>query len=270
MDIVNGKQDSLLKVEGLKQYFGKGKSLVKAVDGVSLEIKKGQIYGLVGESGSGKTTVGRSIIRIYDPTGGSIKFKGTEITGKLDKEKKQLITSGIQMIFQDPMASLNPSRNVFDIIAQGVDIHHLASGEAEKRDMVFEMMEEVGLNPGYADRYPRQFSGGQRQRIAIARTVILKPDLIIADEPISALDVSIQAQIINLLKQLQQKYGTTILFIAHDLSMVRYLSDVVGVMNHGHIVETGDTEEVFNNPKDPYTIDLLEAIPRMNPKRSVD
>ncbi|MBP5299187.1 MAG: ABC transporter ATP-binding protein [Lachnospiraceae bacterium] len=266
MSNIHDNSSPLLKVSGLKQYFGKGKKLVKAVDDVSFEIKKGRIYGLVGESGSGKTTVGRSIIRIYDPTGGSISFKGEEITGRLDKNKRDLITSGIQMIFQDPMASLNPSKKVFDIIAQGIDIHNLASSKAERRDMVFEMMEEVGLSPDFADRYPRQFSGGQRQRIAIARTVIMKPDLIIADEPISALDVSIQAQIINLLKQLQQKYKTTILFIAHDLSMVRYLTDEVGVMNHGHIVEAGETEEIFTNPKDPYTVDLLEAIPRMNPR----
>lgn len=258
----------LLSVRGLKQYFGSNKTDIKAVDGVSFDIKKGQIYGLVGESGSGKTTVGRSIIRIYDPTEGEILFDGKEISGRLTREKKNIITSGIQMIFQDPMASLNPSKKVFDIIAQGIDIHHLASSKAERSDMVYGMMEEVGLSPEHAQRYPRQFSGGQRQRIAIARTVIMKPDLIIADEPISALDVSIQAQIVNLLKQLQAKYNTTILFIAHDLSMVRYLSDVVGVMNHGHIVETGDTEEIFNNPKDPYTVELLEAIPRMNPRRA--
>lgn len=262
----NTERNTILEVLGLKQYFGRGRNISRAVDGVSFSIEKGEVYGLVGESGSGKTTIGRSIIKIYEPTAGVIRFKGKDITGRLSKEEKSGLSSDMQMIFQDPMSSLNPSKKVFDIIAKGLDVHKLYSSQEERRKKVYDMMEEVGLAKEYADRYPSQFSGGQRQRIAIARALVMRPDFIIADEPISALDVSIQSQIVNLIKKLQKKYGITILFIAHDLAMVRYISDKIGVMHLGHIVETGTTEEVFSNPVHPYTKSLLSAIPKPDPR----
>ena len=256
----------LLDVKGLKQYFGKEKKLIKAVDNVSFHINKGEIHGLVGESGSGKTTIGRSLIRIYNPTSGEVSFKGENIIGDLSKETKRELNKNMQMVFQDPVSSLNPSKRVFDIIAQGLDIHHLYSSKEERKDKVYKIMEEVGLLPEHALRYPRQFSGGQRQRIAIARALIMNPDFIIADEPISALDVSIQAQVVNLFKDIQKKHGTTILFVAHDLAMVKYISDRIGVMHLGKIVETGTTKEIFDNPVHPYTKALLSAQPRLNPR----
>ena len=259
--------ENILEVRGLKQYFYQRKDRpVKAVDGVSFDIRKGTTYGLVGESGSGKTTIGRSIIRLYDPTEGSIKFEGREIGGRLDKQTRSFICRKIQMIFQDPMASLNPRSKVMDIVAQGLDINHMCKSYAERQKKVMDMLERVELSGEHADRYPHMFSGGQRQRIGIARAMVMDPDLIIADEPISALDVSIQAQVINLMKQLQKQMGTTYLFIAHDLSMVKYISDEIGVLHLGHMVETGTKDEIFSHPVHPYTRSLLSAIPIADPE----
>ena len=231
----------LLTVDHLKQYFKvSGSFTVKAVEDVSFKIYPGETYGLVGESGSGKSTIGRSIIRLYDPTAGEIRFNGLDISGKMSKADSQTLRTQMQMIFQDPMASLNPRKKVEDIIG-------------------------VGLAPEHATRYPHQFSGGQRQRIGIARALIMNPKLIIADECISALDVSIQAQVVNLMKDIQQETGTAYLFIAHDLSMVKYISDRIGVLHLGHLLETGTTDEIFENPIHPYTKSLLSAIPTPNP-----
>ena len=259
--------EPLLRVTDLRQYFRVSRSYtVKAVDGISFDIRKGEIYGLVGESGSGKSTTGRSIIRLYEPTGGKIEFKGEDISGKLSQEQKSMLRTKMQMIFQDPMASLNPREKVEDIIAEGVDIHHLASSREDRRTMVREILKKVGLSPEHANRYPHQLSGGQRQRVGIARALIMRPELIIADEAISALDVSIQAQVVNLLKRIQEETGCAILFIAHDLSMVRYISDRIGVLHLGHMVEAGTTDEVFDHAVHPYTRSLLSAIPRPNPR----
>ena len=257
----------LLKVEHLKQYFKVNKSFtVKAVDDISFEIFPGETYGLVGESGSGKSTTGRSVIRLYDPTGGTITFNGENITGKMTAAQTKMLRTKMQMIFQDPMASLNPREKVIDIIAQGLDVHHLYQDAAERRDKVYRMLERVGLSHEHANRYPQQFSGGQRQRIGIARALVMNPDLVIADEAISALDVSIQAQVVNLMKDIQKETGCAYLFIAHDLSMVKYISDRIGVLHLGHLVETGSKDEIFENPVHPYTKSLLSAIPHTNPR----
>ena len=257
----------LLKVEHLKQYFKVNKSFtVKAVDDISFEIFPGETYGLVGESGSGKSTTGRSVIRLYDPTGGTITFNGENITGKMTAAQTKMLRTKMQMIFQDPMASLNPREKVIDIIAQGLDVHHLHQDAAERRDKVYRMLERVGLSHEHANRYPHQFSGGQRQRIGIARALVMNPDLVIADEAISALDVSIQAQVVNLMKDIQKETGCAYLFIAHDLSMVKYISDRIGVLHLGHLVETGSKDEIFENPVHPYTKSLLSAIPHTNPR----
>ncbi|MDO4633075.1 MAG: ATP-binding cassette domain-containing protein [Eubacteriales bacterium] len=261
------EENIVLEVEGLKQYFPLDrKDVVRAVDGVSFRIRKGTTFGLVGESGSGKSTIGRSIIRLYDPTEGTIRLNGKEISGKLTKEKKSYLTHHMQMIFQDPMSSLNPRKKVIDIVAEGLDANHLYSSKKEREEKVYRMLERVGLNKEQANRYPHMFSGGQRQRIGIARAMIMEPDLIIADECISALDVSIQAQVINIMKELQEEQGLTYLFIAHDLAMVKYISDEIGVMHRGHFVEMGTREEIFQNPVHPYTKSLLSAIPEPNPK----
>ena len=257
----------LLKVEHLKQYFKVNKSFtVKAVDDISFEIFPGETYGLVGESGSGKSTTGRSVIRLYDPTGGTITFNGENITGKITAAQTKMLRTKMQMIFQDPMASLNPREKVIDIIAQGLDVHHLYQDAAERRDKVYRMLERVGLSHEHANRYPHQFSGGQRQRIGIARALVMNPDLVNADEAISALDVSIQAQVVNLMKDIQKETGCAYLFIAHDLSMVKYISDRIGVLHLGHLVETGSKDEIFENPVHPYTKSLLSAIPHTNPR----
>lgn len=256
----------LLKVEGLKQYFPVGRrDCVRAVDDVSFEIYPGETYGLVGESGSGKSTIGRSVIRLYNPTDGHMEFDGMEISGKMSRETKEQLHTNMQMIFQDPMACLNPRKKVVDIIAQGLDIHHMYSSKAEREEKVAKILEKVGLAPEHALRYPHQFSGGQRQRVGIARALIMNPKLIIADECISALDVSIQAQVVNLMKDIQQETQTAYLFIAHDLSMVKYISDRIGVLHRGHLVETGSKEEIFSNPLHPYTRSLISAIPHPNP-----
>ena len=256
----------LLKVENLKQYFSISKKFtVKAVDDVSFEIYPGETYGLVGESGSGKTTIGRSIIRLYDPTAGKIIFDGVDITGKMSAADEKKLRTEMQMIFQDPMACLNPRQKVADIIGQGLDIHHLYTDKADRDAKIARILEKVGLAPEHAERYPHQFSGGQRQRVGIARALIMNPKLIIADECISALDVSIQAQVVNLMRDIQKETGAAYLFIAHDLSMVKYISDRIGVLHLGHLVETGTTEEIFANPVHPYTRSLISAIPHPNP-----
>ena len=256
----------LLEVKDLKQHFKVNKKYsVKAVDGISFVIYPGETYGLVGESGSGKSTTGRSIIRLYEPTSGTITFEGVDISGKLSQHQVKHLRTKMQMIFQDPMACLNPRKKVIDIIAEGLDIHHLCKDEKEREEKVYKILELVGLSHEHAMRYPHQFSGGQRQRIGIARALIMDPELIIADEAISALDVYIQAQVVNLMKEIQKQTNTAYLFIAHDLSMVKYISDRIGVLHLGHLVETGTTEEIFNNPIHPYTKSLLSAIPHANP-----
>lgn len=260
------KQEPILVVKDLKQHFKINRNFtVKAVDGISFEIHPGETYGLVGESGSGKSTTGRSIIRLYKPTSGSIIFNGKDISGKMDKESLSNLRTNMQMIFQDPMACLNPRRKVLDIIAEGLDIHKAYKTVEERNEKVYQILELVGLSREHASRYPHQFSGGQRQRIGIARALIMNPSLIIADEAISALDVSIQAQVVNLMKKIQKKTNIAYLFIAHDLSMVKYISDRIGVLHLGHLVETGTSEEIFNHPLHPYTKSLLSAIPHPNP-----
>lgn len=259
-------QEPILVVKDLKQHFKINRNFtVKAVDGISFEINPGETYGLVGESGSGKSTTGRSIIRLYKPTSGSIVFNGKDISGKMDKETLSDLRTNMQMIFQDPMACLNPRRKVLDIIAEGLDIHHAYQTTEERNEKVYQILELVGLSREHASRYPHQFSGGQRQRIGIARALIMNPSLIIADEAISALDVSIQAQVVNLMKKIQKQTNIAYLFIAHDLSMVKYISNRIGVLHLGHLVETGTSEEIFNHPLHPYTKSLLSAIPHPNP-----
>lgn len=256
----------LLHVENLKQHFRISRNYTtKAVDGISFDIYEGETYGLVGESGSGKSTTGRAVIRLYNPTEGKIIFDGHDISGKLSKKENDYLRKNMQMIFQDPMACLNPRKKVKEIIAQGLRIHHDYKSEEELTERVYQILEKVGLSREHATRYPQQFSGGQRQRIGIARALIMNPKLVIADEAISALDVSVQAQVVNLMRDLQQELGITYLFIAHDLSMVKYISDRIGVMHLGHIVETGTTDEIFENPVHPYTKALLSAIPKANP-----
>ena len=259
--------EPLLRVENLKQHFRISRSYtVKAVNGVSFEIYPGETYGLVGESGSGKTTIGRSIIRLYNPTEGRIIFDGMDITGKLEGKTREALRENMQMIFQDPMASLNPRKKVSDIIGEGLDIHHRYTSREDRAEQISAMLRKVGLSPEHASRYPHQFSGGQRQRVGIARALIMNPKLIIADECISALDVSIQAQVVNLMKDIQEETSCAYLFIAHDLSMVKYISDRIGVLHLGYLVEAGTKEEIFSNPVHPYTKSLLSAIPHPNPE----
>ena len=251
----------LVEVKHLKQYFGSKKNVVKAIDDISFEIFEGETFGLVGESGSGKSTTGRALLRLYKPTDGEILFEGKDIAS-LKKGKELLeFRKEAQMIFQDPYASLDGRMKVRDIIAEGIDIHGLAKTAEERDAMVDELLETVGLNKEHANRYPHEFSGGQRQRIGIARALAVNPKFIVCDEAISALDVSIQAQIVNLLKRLQKEIGLTYLFIAHDLSMVKYISDRIAVMYRGRIVEMGSADCVYNNPQHPYTKSLLSAIP---------
>lgn len=258
--------DPLLKVENLVQHFPVSRTYtVKAVNGVSFNIYPGETYGLVGESGSGKTTIGRSIIRLYNPTNGRITFNGKVISGALDRDTRSMLRSDMQMIFQDPMTSLNPRKKVGDIISEGMDIHHRFANRQEREEKISEMLKKVGLSPEHAARYPHQFSGGQRQRVGIARALIMNPKLIIADECISALDVSIQAQVVNLMKDIQEETQCAYLFIAHDLSMVKYISDRIGVLHLGYMVESGTKEEIFSHPVHPYTKSLLSAIPHPNP-----
>lgn len=265
MTSTNDKK-KLVEVKHLKQYFGTKKNVVKAIDDISFDIVEGETFGLVGESGSGKSTTGRALLRLYQPTDGEILFEGKDIA-TLTKGKELLeFRKEAQMIFQDPYASLDSRMKVRDIIAEGIDIHHLASTKEERNQMVDELLETVGLNREHANRYPHEFSGGQRQRIGIARALALNPKFIVCDEAISALDVSIQAQIVNLLKKLQKEKGLTYLFIAHDLSMVKYISDRIAVMYRGRIVEMGSAECVYTNPQHAYTKSLLSAIPLPDPR----
>ena len=262
----NDKNEYLVEVNDLKQYFpiktGFGKTIpLKAVDGVSFAIKPGETLGLVGESGCGKTTVGRSLLQLYKPTGGDVIFKGEKVT---DKNIKSL-RKEMQMVFQDPYSSLNPRMTVEDIIGEPLDVHKLYSSKAERREKILELMDLVGLNAEHATRYAHEFSGGQRQRIGIARALAVNPSFIVCDEPVSALDVSIQAQVINMFEDLQEKLGVAYLFIAHDLLVVHHISDRIAVMYLGKIVEIADADELNENPLHPYTESLLSAIPMPDP-----
>lgn len=267
MEASSNKRKKLLEVKNLKQYFNAGTdNEVKAIDDVSFDIYEGETLGLVGESGCGKTTTGRTIIRLYDPTDGEILFDGTRVHDLHGRKAQLEFRKNMQMIFQDPYASLNPRMKVRDIIAEGINIHGLANSEEEVDQRVEELLSLVGLNKDHASRYPHEFSGGQRQRIGIARALAVNPKMIIADEPISALDVSIQAQVVNLLMELQKEQNLTYLFIAHDLSMVKYISDRIAVMYFGKIVELAPAEDVYNRPLHPYTESLLSAIPLPDPE----
>ena len=264
------KRKVAVKVRNLKQYFNVGKKdEVKAVDDISFDIYEGETLGLVGESGSGKTTTGRSIIRLYDPTSGEIDFEGQDIA-KLKNSQLKDFRKNLQMIFQDPYASLNPRMTVKDIIAEPIDIAKCYKTKEERDARVVEVMKQVGLNLDYMYRYPHEFSGGQRQRIGIARAIALQPKLIICDEPVSALDVSIQAKIINLLNELQEKMGIAYIFISHDLSVVKHIADRVGVMYLGNMMEMADTESLYAKPLHPYTQALFSAIPRIGKERIED
>ncbi|MFC6315833.1 ABC transporter ATP-binding protein [Lapidilactobacillus achengensis] len=259
------ERKKLIEVKHLKQYFNAGRrNEVKAIDDISFDIYEGETFGLVGESGSGKSTTGRSIIRLYNPTSGEIKFNGTDISKIKHKDMLQFRRE-MQMIFQDPYASLNPRMKVKDIIAEGLDIHHLVKTDEERDARVNELLDLVGLSHDHATRYPHEFSGGQRQRIGIARALAVEPRFIIADEPISALDVSIQAQVVNLLRDIQKEQNLTYLFIAHDLSMVKYISDRIAVMHNGRLMELSTANEVYNHPLHPYTKSLLSAVPLPDP-----
>lgn len=262
--MANEKKEVLIEVKNLKKYFQVGKSAtLKAVDNVSFDIFKGETLGLVGESGCGKTTCGRTVMGLYNATDGKILFDGQDVS-KLDKKQKKDFTRRAQIIFQDPYASLNPRMTVGDIIGEGIDIHGLYSGQ-ERTDRIFRLLQLVGLNKEHASRFPHEFSGGQRQRIGIARALAIEPDFIVCDEPISALDVSIQAQVVNLLIKLQNELGLTYLFIAHDLSMVKHISDRVGVMYLGTMVELASSHDLYEKPLHPYTQALLSAIPIPDP-----
>lgn len=268
--IITSNEEPILSVRNLKQYFtsgrGKNKITVKAIDDVSFDIYKGESFGLVGESGCGKTTTGRTIIRLYKPTDGEVIYKGKDISGKLSKAEKREVNQSMSMIFQDPIASINPRMTVKEIIGEGLRINNLTSTDEELDELVYQMLETVGLTKDHATRYPHEFSGGQRQRIGVARALITNPDFVIADEPVSALDVSIQAQVLNLLNSIKRKLGLTVLFIAHDLSVVKYFSDRIGVMYYGKLVELADSEELYRNPLHPYTQALLSAIPIPDPR----
>ncbi len=262
-------ENVIVSVEHLKTYFNAGKTwgkkqVVKAVDDVSFQIHKGETYGLVGESGCGKSTLGKTSVKINEPTDGKILVNGEDIT-HLSGSKLKKFRKDIQLIFQDPYASLNPRMTVGEIIREPMVIHHIYPTRKEQDDRVTELLKIVGLKPDHVRRYPHEFSGGQRQRISIARTLALNPEFIVCDEPISALDVSIQAQIINLLKNIQKELGIAYLFIAHDLSMVKHISDRIGVMYLGHLVEEGDSKELYSNPMHPYTQALLSAVPIPDP-----
>ena len=264
--------DKLLQVEHLKQYFpaggmGKNRKFVKAVDDVSFFVNKGETLGLVGESGCGKTTTGRSILRLYEPTGGKITFDGNVILDVENKVKADMLPyrQKMQMVFQDPYASLDPRMTVGDIVGEAIDIHKLAANKKEPHDMIISMLEKVGLNSEHANRYPHEFSGGQRQRVGIARALAVNPQFIVCDEPISALDVSIQAQVVNMFEELQEQMGLTYLFIAHDLSVVKHISDRIGVMYLGKMVELADSYELVARSLHPYTKSLISAIPIADP-----
>lgn len=260
------EKKKILEVKHLKQYFKNGRNVTKAVDDVSFDIYEGETFGLVGESGSGKTTTGRSILQLYKPTSGEVIFEGKNVENLKSRADKLAFTRDAQMIFQDPYASLNPRMTVEDIIAEGLDIHHLVKNKEERSKRVEELLETVGLNESHASRFPHEFSGGQRQRIGIARALAVKPKFIVADEPISALDVSIQAQVVNLMIELQKKRGLTYLFIAHDLSMVKFISDRIGVMHYGKLLEVGPADDVYDRPLHDYTKSLISAVPIPDPE----
>ena len=261
MSETNGKKigkEKIIEMKNLKKYFPmKKRQVLKAVDNVTMDIYRGEVLSLVGESGSGKTTLGRTVSRLYPKTAGDILVEGKPVESYSVKE----FTKKIQMIFQDPQASLNPRMTVGDIVAEGIDIHKLASSKKERMEKVDNLLEIVGLNREHASRFPHEFSGGQRQRIGIARALGVDPEILVCDEPISALDVSIQAQVVNLLKELQKQRNLTLLFIAHDLSMVKYISDRVAVMYRGKVVELGKPEDVYSNPVHSYTKSLISAVP---------
>ncbi len=263
---MNNNKTKLLEVKHLKQYFNQGKkNEVRAIEDISFDIYKGETLGLVGESGCGKSTTGKAIIKLNDITSGEIIYDGIDIH-KINKRKDMLkFNKKIQMIFQDPYASLNPRLKVMDIVGEGIDIHHLATDKRNRKKRVYDALETVGLSKEHANRYPHEFSGGQRQRIGIARALAVEPEFIIADEPISALDVSIQAQVVNIMLKLQKERGITFLFIAHDLSMVKYISNRIAVMHFGKIVELGPADDIYNHPLHDYTKSLLSAIPQPDP-----
>lgn len=267
--------DKLLQVEHLKQYFpaggmGKNRKFVKAVDDVTFFVNKGETLGLVGESGCGKTTTGRSILRLYEPTGGRITFDDKVILDVENKVKVDMLPfrQKMQMVFQDPYASLDPRMTVGDIVGEAIDIHKLAANKKERHDRIISMLEKVGLNSEHANRYPHEFSGGQRQRVGIARALAVNPQFIVCDEPISALDVSIQAQVVNMFEELQEQMGLTYLFIAHDLSVVKHISDRIGVMYLGKMVELADSYELVARSLHPYTKSLISAIPIADPVKA--
>ena len=261
------ERKKLVELKNVSLTFNKGKSNeVKAIDDVSFAIYEGEIFGLVGESGSGKTTIGRSVLKLSDIDSGTVTFSGNEISSLKGKDLHDFRKID-QMIFQDPQASLNGRMKIRDIIAEGIDIHKLAKSKEEREAKVKELIDLVGLNEDHLSRYPHEFSGGQRQRIGIARALAVNPHFIVADEPISALDVSIQAQVVNLMQKLQHEQGLTYLFIAHDLSIVKYISDRIGVMHWGKLLEVGPADEIYHNPIHPYTKSLLSAIPEPDPER---
>ena len=256
--------EKILELKNVSVDFGSGRKKLRAVNQVSFDIYRGETFGLVGESGSGKTTIGRAVIRIHPTSTGEIIFNGQRINGKIDKQLDRDITRKIQMIFQDPMASLNERAKVDYIISEGI-ISDKSISRAQRRQLVDEALDEVGLLPEFASRFPHEFSGGQRQRIGIARALIMKPEFVIADEPISALDVSIRAQVLNLMSELQKKRGLTYLFISHDLSVMRFICDRIAVIHKGKLVELCETEKLFQHPLHPYTRALLSAVPQPDP-----
>ena len=259
-------KDILLEVKHLKQYFNEGKrNEVRAIEDISFNIYKGETLGLVGESGCGKSTTGKAIIKLNEITSGEIMYDGVDIQKIKNRKDSLRFNKKIQMIFQDPYASLNPRLKVMDIVAEGIDIHKMAVNKRDRKKRVYDLLETVGLSKEHANRYPHEFSGGQRQRIGIARALAVEPEFIIADEPISALDVSIQAQVVNIMLRLQREKGITFLFIAHDLSMVKYISDRIAVMHFGKIVELGPADDIYNHPLHDYTKSLLSAIPQPDP-----
>ena len=266
------EQKKLVEVEHLQQYFsvggiGKARKYVQAVDDVSFYIRKGETLGLVGESGCGKTTTGRTLLRLYEPTGGKIEYDGNVIFDKANKIAVDMLPyrKKMQIVFQDPYASLDPRMTIGDIVGEPIDIHHLAANKNERHDRIISLLEKVGLNSEHANRYPHEFSGGQRQRVGIARALAVNPEFIVCDEPVSALDVSIQAQVVNMFEDLQQEMGLTYLFIAHDLSIVNHISNRIGVMYLGKLVELADSDELIFHNCHPYTKSLISAIPVADP-----
>ena len=264
--------ENLVEVKHLQQYFpaggmGKNKQYVQAVDDVSFAIRKGETLGLVGESGCGKTTTGRTLLRLYEPTDGTIIYDGKVLFDKKEKIAVDMLPyrRRMQIVFQDPYASLDPRMTIGDIVGEGIDIHHLCANAKERHDKIISLLERVGLNSEHANRYPHEFSGGQRQRVGIARALAVDPEFIVCDEPVSALDVSIQAQVVNMFEDLQQEMGLTYLFIAHDLSVVKHISNRIGVMYLGNLVEYGETDDIFAHPLHPYTKALFSAIPIPDP-----